>query len=43
MSDDLDIMQMNRDITNFYLMQIDFQLVDTLAISDFINTKFTLD
>ena len=28
--DDLDIMQVNRDITNFYPMQIDFKLVDLI-------------
>ena len=29
--DDLDIMRVNRDITNFYPMQIDFQLVDLIG------------
>ena len=28
--DDLDIMRVNWDITNFYLMQIDFQSVDLI-------------
>ena len=29
--DDLDIMRVNRDITNFYPMQIDFQLLDLIG------------
>ena len=29
--DDLDIMRVNRDITNFYPVQIDFQLVDLIG------------
>ena len=28
--DDLDIMRVNRDITNFYPMQIDFQLANLI-------------
>ena len=29
--DDLDIMRVNRDITNFYPMQNDFQLVELIG------------
>ena len=29
---DLDIMRVNQDITNFYAMQIDFQLVEVIGM-----------
>ena len=36
--DDLDIMQVNWDITNFYPMQIDFQLVNLNGNNRFLLT-----
>ena len=36
------ISRVNRDITNFYPIQIDFHFVDLIDQIDFINTKLTL-